>query len=302
MVGEIIDIYRSKADSGEIDINLHDKSDITRVNDLINRIGNQIDEVSNIRFSIIINEEKSFLLYRFEDYDGNTCKGGRVVEGSIIDTVEKLLYDIIKCNYMLSKLNEIIENIRTSNGILLRVKFKWGSYKETSVAYWDYTTVVIKLSDQSIDELTSNYSDKEEENLEFLSELTKDFSWSSNIIDFLKEYNNYNIAIKLKSCITASIQKVLVENMLTQSNIQELIKKNSGKLTTQHIKSVFILPELGLFAAILLWDIDYENKRVSIEILDDKVLDIENGRFVSDYSLYSRIRQKILSSSDCVSF
>ena len=302
MLLDILNAYKNKIKQGEISESLESESDRISAIDWLNRFGSEIVEVDNIKFNIILKGKDSFLLYRFKDYDGSICKGGKQIENGILTTAYELLSSIIKYESMFSRLNSVLEDIKTKNGILLALKFKWGYSKSTSVAYWDYTNIIIKLSEESINEVIDHYS--EDTNLvdQYISDITSGFSWSSNIIDFLKEYNHIEFCKSIKSFINIDlgIDKVLTENMLVQSDIKEIVSRNTDKTTTQSFKSVYILQELGLFAAILLWDIDYENKKASVEILEDKVLDIENSRFVSDHSLYSRIEQKILNSSEYI--
>jgi hypothetical protein len=83
-------------------------------------------------------------------------------------------------------------------------------------------------------------------------------------------------------------------------DVQNIIDSNSNSTGVQRLKSVQIINQLGIFAGVVIWDIDYDAKKINIDILDDKVMDAENGRIISDHSLYSRIEQLIKEESNKV--
>lgn len=264
--------------------------------DYLNKLAYQVDEISELSFDIALKNDLAFLLCKFRDGSGNICKGGIKLQDSLVDSIEYMLKSIIEGQKIIKFINDQLDIIQANNGIILNVKYRWGFGKTSSIVYWDYTHIVIRLTEESITEMIKSYTTEES-----VVSLFKDIVWPDNILDFISGYGDFTFSRALKSSFgEISIEKALEENMLSINDVEKIIKQNSDKHSSQKLKSVHIISELGLFAAVLLWDIDYDTKDVSVDILENKVIDIENNRFVSDHSLYSRIEQRILEEADKV--
>ena len=89
--------------------------------------------------------------------------------------------------------------------------------------------------------------------------------------------------------------ELLSRNMLTTDDVLSYIKEYSAEHTTgtQTITSFKVIDELGLFGVLVEWNIDYDSKTVDLHILDNKVLDIENKRVISDNTLCTRIYHRV---------
>lgn len=148
-----------------------------------------------------------------------------------------------------------------------------------------------------MDYLISAYENDDE--LSKLKDIISRNDWDDNIVQFIKAFNDSELHRELGITLKEyDIIKILTDNMFNTKDIIELIKNNDNNTGKQRFKSVFVVNELGLFAAILNWVVDYSKEEIDIHIQDEKVLDIENSRFVSDHSIYSRIERRVLIPDD----
>lgn len=263
---------------------------------ILKELTEDADCVDSLSFDIVIKNKTAYLLCKFTDGYGYICKGGVKIDSNIGETLSYLMDSIIKGQHAIQVLNEALSNTQASNGIILSLRYRWGFGKTSSIAYWDYTNIVIRMSENTIQELISNKTLDEIENS--IKNSVADFKWSDSITEFISTYNESSICKTLNSVLDYdSIAEALQDNMLSQEDIESTINKNKEAHSSQKLKSVHFVSELGLFAAILLWEIDYDLRDIRISILEDTVIDLENNRFVSDHSLYSRIEQKILGEA-----
>lgn len=294
MYSEVINNAIKTIENQNILNSISTETDRIEAVDWLNNLASKIEGISNLSFNLVIKKDTTFLLFKFNDYEGYTCKDGIKIEENLIKTLEFVLNTITESQSALNILNNKLSSIRAENGILLNLKYRWGYEKCSRIAYWDYTNIVIRLGKDSIHKLLELDEHK-------IEELLLNFKWVDNITEFISTYNENNISKELNSCLEyKNISDALMDNMLSIADIDNIVHKNINEHSSQKLKSVHIVSELGLFAAILLWDIDYETKDISVDILDSKVIDIENNRFVSDHSLYSRIEQRVMLEADKV--
>lgn len=272
----------------DIAISIHTEEELLEAKDLLNNECKEND-IPGLSFNIVNKGNSLFVLFKFIDRDGSNCKGGIKVENSLYETYNYIIKSITTGQEAIRQLNLLISTKQMENGNMLSFKYRWGFGNDCAISYWDYTNIHIRLSRKSVDILV-NYL----ENGLDISDILTGLTWDDNIIMFIGNYNNYSISTGLSSELDNSdIISLLTENMLNDSDIEDIITKNKTSNSTQKLKSAYIINELGCFGAIVIWDVDYENKKVIKNILDDRVIDIENKRFVSDHSLFSRIEQRI---------
>ncbi len=264
----------------------------------LNSLTHEFEEIKGLKFSIAYKNDKAFLLFRFEDADSEVCKGGIEIENSLEETLSRITLLIHRGQVAVDYLNSKIEELRATYGIVLDISYKWGFSEHAHLVNWDYSTIVVRLSKRAIESLT-DISDEDKMH-KYIDDMVKDYHWPDNLLEYIQKFNeqvvNNKLHIELKY---NSIVDTLKDNMIDISDIKNTIKNNIDKNNgMQRFKSIYILNELGIFIAIVIWQVDYKERDISVSILDDKVMDIENLRFVSDHSLYSRIEQRILNEAE----
>lgn len=294
---EIVANLASKLDNSNILKKINNEGERLLAVDFINNVTNEITDINNLSFNITTKQDSIYLLCKFNDTYGYKCKGGLKVEDTIDKTLISLINLIINGQNMIDKLNKKLEDKRVSTGNMLNIKYRWGNNKKGNIAYWDYTHVTVRLNKDALELLVSKESEEEQE--EFLDSTIKELTWPENPVEFISKYNESTLAKNLKANIeTDTLENILTNNMLDYSDIEEQVIKSKAKTGFQKFKSVFIIKELGLFAGIVLWDIDYEIKDISAEIMDDRIIDVENNLFISDHSLFSRIEQRVKEQAE----
>lgn len=262
----------------------------------LNDTAKDITDIDKLSINIVIKTSGKYMLFKFNDYTNSVCKGAL----SITKNIDVMLLDIVKIisdgQHVIKEINTKLEGIQAENGLMLKFRYKFGYNKQCKIAYWDYTNIVIALNDKAIDLMLDNLT---EQNCAGKIEKVLDEVWHNNVAEFIRGFNDMHINKYIGAELEYdSIEDALKDNMLSFDDIRDIVNKNKDKSGTQRLKSVKIISGLGSFAAIVLWVIDYDNKRISIDILDDKVIDIENNRFISDHSLFSRIEQKVIEESN----
>lgn len=296
MYHEIIESNLDKIDKSLL-TEITDETSRIKAVDWVNSIAKEIGDIEGLSFDIVLKNKSMFLLCKFNNAAGVICKGGNKVVNGLDKSLEYLLTSISNGQVAIKLLNDKISKIQADNGIIISMRFRWGFGKASEVAYWDYTNLIIQLNETSIAKLSKAVEDNTINSL--IDEATDGFKWADTVSEVISEYNNTCLSNVLESKFAYdSILEALQDNMLEQNDIVAILRKNLDKHSSQKIKSVYTISELGLFAAILLWYIDYDLHSITVDILEDKVLDVENGRFVSDHSLYSRIEQKIKDETD----
>ena len=259
----------------------------------------KLDLETHINCYITDKNNRSFIvLYFNNDEDGGINKVIIDVSTDSLDShIDKAIKRIDLGSKAIKKLNSILKEYRITNDGYLNIQYKWGANKYSIIGDWDYRNIKIKLNDIAMDYLISAYENDDE--LSKLKEIISRNDWDDNIVQFIKAFNDSELHRELGITLKEyDIVKILTDNMFNTKDIIELIKNNDNNTGKQRFKSVFVVNELGLFAAILNWVVDYSKEEIDIQIQDEKVLDIENSRFVSDHSIYSRIERRVLIPDD----
>ena len=264
-----------------------------------NKINEQI-KISNVAVTIQDKEDRKYLFIRYIDTINRKCKlclNVKADKESLITAIAQLTEFIILGQSKVNNLNNMLESIRIDKGSLFSIKFMVGNGTSSSVNYWDYNLVIIKLSEKSVNTLI------EAEDIDISL-----IEWPDNIINAICNYNELQLSkdIQSKLCndTVESIVSIFTKNMLNTNDVRNMINKDIDQ-GIQKLKSVEVISsDLGIFVALLVWNIDYRLREASIEILDSKVMDIENKRFVTDKALYDRIETRMLRDGEniCLDF
>lgn len=233
----------------------------------------------------------SFKLSKIEDKF--TFILGRDGYDKFLQTMANVVYMITEGARAVGELNKQIHEAQSSKGASTVILYRWGiTDKFCKVFDWDYDKVKIKLSKTSMMQLIDLVDAGE------LSNYIDNTDWSISIKGLISQFNRIPLHEKINAAMaTTDIEKILTENMLSVEDIVAVIGRSKGKTGIQEIKSVSVVKELGKFIAIANWKIDYSKKAISMQIMNNKVLDIENDRFISDRDILDRMDKKLNISS-----
>lgn len=212
------------------------------------------------------------------------------------DGYDKFLQNITNIVYLITEgakavgeLNKQIHEIQNAKGSSVVILYRWGiTDKFCKVFDWDYDRIKVKLSRTSIIQLIDLVETGE------LKEYIENTDWSISIKSYIDMFNRIPLHEKINAALmTTDIEKILTENMLSVEDIVAVIGRSKGKSGIQEIKSVSVVKELGKFIIIANWKVDYSKKLISMQIMGNKVLDIENDRFISDRDIIDRMDKKL---------
>ncbi len=197
---------------------------------------------------------------------------------------------IMNGSQAITELNNKIKDIQLSIGSTILVSYKWSIDSNTcSISDWDYDKITVKLGKTSISELIKLYTIGEINNT-----ITNE-DWNTSIPKFIENFNKNKLHTKLGAILAGvKIEDILTENMLNTNDILAIIRHNESNTGTQTFKSVSLIKELGRFIVLCKWEVDYNKKKISINIVEDKVLDLDKGIYIRNDELCSRIEEKLV--------
>lgn len=206
---------------------------------------------------------------------------------SVFENTLKLIVD---GSLVVAELNSMIKNIQRESGAAVAIEYKWAiANKVCSIADWDYNRIKVKLNRSAITALINM------KNSNSLEGAVRKSNWGLGIKDFVEGFNSMSMNQDICAIMNYSDWvSALTENMLDTKDVLAVIRRNKNSQGTQSLKSVALVSELGRFLAIVKWSVDYTNKIVSSDIMDDKVLDVDNGRFIADSTIFNKVKQKIM--------
>lgn len=184
-------------------------------------------------------------------------------------------------------LNDKIEDIQSNTKSSLAFSYMISMMDENTDIYeWDYDKIKIRLSKKATIQLINKYRDGE------LDDCIEKTDWSLKLCDFVERFNSLQLHEAMNITLESSdIEKELIRNMVSSNDVKLVIDKIEKDAVT-NIKTVSLINELGKFIVICNWKVD--RGKVSLDIMDNKVLDIENNRFVCSRDIVDRLRDKIL--------
>ena len=275
--------------------NLSNETNRIETKNWLNDHSSNFAGIKDLVFDITYKNERTFLLFKFTDYENNVCKGGIEIVKGLKKTLIDITSYIHNGQLAIKYLNNKLADIQAENGLTLEVKYKWGISNHAHIVNWSYTSILIRASKDLTLKL-AKFKDAIELR-DFVDKLLTGYIWPTNLVDYIKgfEEQKLNKRFKMKLKYGSDVMLNLEDNMIPTSHVIETLNKNIDKDTgVQRFRSIYVLNELGKFVAVINWVVDYKDRSIMLDILDDKVIDIDNSRFVSDHSLYSRVEQRII--------
>ena len=260
-------------------------SEIDRAN-LLSSMAQKICECydfSEFKLDIVTRGNVQYIIYKFNGFNNASCSGGFVYNYDTFDSdIASAVTDIIDGNDAINILNEIIESDRDKLGGKVAVYFVWGRGPYCKVYDWDYSKIGIKISRDALANLLDNYREGAK--------------------SFRNEISSAVAKSAIGKAINAKIEDIELINHLTRQmlNRNEAISyckdhRSSGVISLQVVE---IVQQLGVFVALANWVVDFKNKNISVSLINEQVIDVDNAEVISNYGICSRIEQIIGLSSD----
>lgn len=188
----------------------------------------------------------------------------------------------------IQKLNELEQKFEEQHQYYVGIIYRWGDSEDyCSISDWDYSRIELRLSSDSIQKLVCLENTIEDIiNSEELHEYDDIISYIKNISS--RELNS-SLGIKLK---TSNIVGELMKNRLSFKEVKEVI--DTSIKGEQLISSAVTIRDLDLIGIYII-NINYNTKVIGIEISDDKLLDMESGKFIMDNILGDRLIQIMIT-------
>jgi len=209
-------------------------------------------------------------------YLTNKCNTEEDIEIAIRDWCE----NIFKCVSRVRHLNDAIDDCMKSERTV-RIEFRLkGTNVGIGIERWDFDSVVLDITAPQI-ERTFDESLCELANL--LGEYINVMELANNINkDKLMQFLNYSLAIEY-NFMTENFNSInLLEfGYYKRCHLVDLIKKRKRDKGILNVLTTVSSEDLS-FIGKMKWKVDYGNKKVTSEIIDNKLLDIRDGTYIRD--------------------
>ena len=254
--------------------------------------------IKNLNMQYISEQNLHFIMISFRDGNGTKCRGafqldlGSVAQG-ICDSLDEIADQLIA----IDQLNQIVRDQLYKNNNQFNVQYCWGSDEQCSIEDWQYSFIKIKLSRDSCERLRLLIKDRQE----FVQNISEKTDFGTNAADTVIMFNDITLHQEIGAILwTSQVEQALTHNLIQVDDAIGIIKNNNFKTGKQNIKVVMPFNELGQFLVISDWEIDYAQKSIKQSILDQKILDIENRKYILDSAIYNRVEKRIHLQEDMI--
>lgn len=265
---------------------------IDNLNKLAKEIVDKLD-ISQLKFSIEHRDSNICIIYNFVCENKYKTGSGFVFNKDSFDNdLTTHIINIQNGCKAISIVNKIIDSRNDSTGNNIDIQMIWGNSLYSSIAYWDYKTIVIKLSKKSIQNLIELYRNGEQAFQVKIEDLIDNDIAKENIVETYKNIPNTRLYKELELEFNGNMQTELSMNMLSRKDaIQICVNNTSGQNLELHV--VENIKQLGDFITLSIWNVDFKNKTISIKLKDEKVIDNKSEEIIYNYNICSRIEQSL---------
>lgn len=239
-----------------------------------------------------------FMLVQFRDNSGTKCRGAfqfalNTIAQNICDQLDEISDQLIA----IESLNVMISDKQYQSDNQFSVSYCWGSDNKCSVEDWSYQYIKIKLSKDSCEKLRLLVKDDSDQ----LQRLTNETDFGLNAAETVSNFNNMALNQEMAAILwTSQVEKALTSNMISTDDAIEYIREQNSKAGIQHIKVVIPFNELGQFLVVTDWTVDYSDRSIKQVISEQKLLDVENRKYILDSSIYSRVEKRVNLSKETI--
>ena len=260
--------------------------------DISNKVSSEYG-VDGLSFGIVTRNGIEYITYSFGGASHSKSAGGFKFNCSTFESdIGNTMADIVDGYNALRIINDTIENAVDASGEKRSIYYTMSKAKVSSIYYWDYSHIGVKLSEKSTNIILKAFRSSENSfKLLIKSLVAKDGMYKDNIINFIRNFNTYEMHSKFDIVLESNNMSLeLSKNMLSRDEAIQYISEFKSK---KHLELyvVQIIEQLGVFIALAKWVVDFDSKDVSIYLKDEQVIDATNGEILSNYGICSRIEQ-----------
>lgn len=236
-------------------------------------------------------QDLHFIMVSFRDSNGTRCRGAfqiglDQIAQDVCDSLDEIADQLIA----IDSLNQIVRGQLYKSNNQFNVQYCWGQDEQCSIEDWQYQFIKIKLSKDSCERLRMLMKDNQEQ----IQRLAEQNEFGLNAADTVQRFNNMELHQEIGAILqTQSIEQALTDNMISVDDAIGIVKDNKAKQGIQHIKVVMTFNELGQFLLVSDWQVNYAQREIKQSISDQKILDIENKKYILDSSIYNRVEKRV---------
>lgn len=233
-----------------------------------------------------------FMLVQFRDSQGEKCRGAfqfslNSIAQNICDSLDEIQDQLIA----IDSLNAMVSARQYQSDNQFTVRYCWGSDYKCYIDDWQYQYIKVKLSKDSCEKLRLLVKDDQE----LLQLRTNETDFGSNAAETVSNFNSMPIHSELAAMLwTSQVEKALTQNMVQMDDAIQAIRDSQYTAGIQHIKVVIPFNELGQFLVVADWAVDYQDKSIKQTIVEEKLLDVENKKYILDSQIYNRVEKRLM--------
>lgn len=241
-------------------------------------------------------EGMHFMLVQFRDSSGEKCRGAfqfsiNAIAQNICDSLDEIQDQLIA----IDSLNAMVSAKQYQSDNSFSVSYCWGSDYKCSIEDWSYQYIKVKLSKDSCEKLRMIVKDDPQ----LLQSRIDDTDFGNNAAETVSNFNSMPIHTEIAAILwTSSVEKALTQNMIQMDDAIGIVRESQNTAGIQSIKIVVPFNELGQFLAIMTWIVDYQDRSIKQTILEEKLLDIENKKYILDSQIYNRVEKRLILQKD----
>ena len=264
--------------------------------DEISKILNNVVEsapIKNINLQYQRDSDMHFALVNFRDSSGTRCRGAFQLNLSqlaqqICDRLDEIQDELIA----IDQFNALVRDQLYKNSNQFNVSYCWGSNDRCSVEDWQYQHIKIKLSKDQCENLRAAM--KDDQLASTIQSKISENDFGQNAADTITNFDSMPVHQEIGAILfTSQVEKALTENMLQVEDAMRVVRQSQYKQGIQHIKLVVPFNELGQFLIAVDWEVNYSDKDIKQKIMEEKLLDIENRKYILDSQIYNRVEKRI---------
>lgn len=238
-------------------------------------------EVKDMKFSIV---------FKVNGFKTQKCnveiprKGFEYLNQWFLD----LLNLFIDTENIVYELNNKVKEIQRRDGAYCSVNYLCDYTRKDSAAVssWGYDNICFGIGMNILIKM------KKLDNIQDMVNSASGF-YSGSIKEMLTNFNEVELHKKIGANIENDTKHILCSSYKSMNDVIKYIMNNRRRNDIQNITSCTYIDELGKFIVLCNWEVNYETRKIDIKIVNGKIYDIENDRFICRGDVYDRIDKRV---------
>ncbi|MBR1455434.1 MAG: hypothetical protein IJ593_12455 [Lachnospiraceae bacterium] len=255
-------------------------------------------KIKNLRFKVEAKDNKKYFYYYFNTSIINNSYSGFVFDTNSFE--DKLTHHMLNLSdgiQAIKIINDSIDKYCKGNNTV-HLEYLYGRGDESVVNFWNYKSIIVELGKKSKDNILLEYRKGEDYFKSFVKNIVANNSELNNDITYIiYHFNELDINKKLGISLSSNdLTSELTRCMLSRNDVINYLTECEHNRTLE-LYSVEIVQQLGTFIALVLWKVDFKKSNISIELVNECVIDADGKEIVTNYSICNRV-EKYLELKD----